>query len=108
MIYIASPYSTADAIIRGYRYLAAFAYVAKLMDRGEICFSPIVYGHQFFVAGHAEQDFRFWRPFNDVMLRSASVVHVLMLEGWDNSSGIMHELEVSQSLNLPVHFVEPQ
>lgn len=106
MIYVASPYTTTDIVLLHSRYHQAFKYCCQLIDQGEICFSPIVYGHQFFVAGQAEVDFRFWRPFNDYMLKTASCIHVLMIDGWDKSAGISHELEMNQSLNLPVLFVE--
>ena len=45
MIYLASPYSDPDPIVREKRFAAACLAAASLIGSGEAVFSPIVHGH---------------------------------------------------------------
>jgi Domain of unknown function (DUF1937). len=45
MIYLASPYSHPDPLVREARFDAACRAMADLVHAGQIVFSPIVHGH---------------------------------------------------------------
>lgn len=106
MIYIASPYTHNDPSIERERFEQVRFYATYQMQRGVVCFSPVVYGRQFHVAGHLRGDFKTWAALNDDMICAASLMEVLMLPGWDNSVGVMHEIERAQELDLNLRFVD--
>ncbi len=45
MIYLASPYSHPDAVVREYRFRAACQAAASVMRSGQHVFSPIAHSH---------------------------------------------------------------
>lgn len=108
MIYVASPYTSEDRTVLSRRFICVREYTAHLMASGQVCFSPIVYGHQFVRDFEGPMDFLSWQAFNDRILTLAcSSVHVLKLSGWENSRGIAHELNLAKKHHLPITYVEP-
>lgn len=107
MIYIASPYSHTDRAVRQQRYEKVFRYTANLKMQGVVCFSPIVYGHQFHEAGHMPINFEAWQAFNDHMLLAATSMHVLRLPGFDTSAGVKHEVVFADRHGIPVRYITP-
>jgi Domain of unknown function (DUF1937) len=106
MIYLASPYSHPDPKVREARYNAALLCAANCIKNGQPVFSPISYGHPL---NQIEPDLgtsaAAWREFNTEMLRHASQVIVLALEGWDQSVGVKAEIELARTLNIPIFFI---
>lgn len=108
MIYLASPYSHPDPEVRQARYLGATAYVNYLMDQQKAVFSPIVYGHIFAVAYEHSIDAASHRRLNTWALNHSSIIHVLMLEGWKSSKGIVEEVFLAKFNNLPILYIEKE
>lgn len=104
MLYIASPFTHKDPEIMRLRYVAAFEYTAARMSFGEVCFSPIVYGYEFFAQGKARPDFEFWQDLNDRMILASTRVEVLKMPGWEASRGIFHEVGFAQEHGIPVTY----
>lgn len=104
MIYLASPYSHPDRVIRNQRFLCALNYSNRCLKRGESIFSPIVYGHVFAEFGLAKTDHLSWLSFNETMLGLASEIRVLTLPGWKDSLGIEHELAFAEARGIPVTY----
>lgn len=110
MIYLASPYSHASAVVKDMRYREACRAAGRLMHDGHAVFSPIAHSHpieQFFdgakVEGHD-----FWLRQDFAILRHASKLVVLMLEGWEQSFGVRAEIELATRLNIPIEYLEPK
>lgn len=99
LIYLASPYSHDDPAVREERYQRAFDYVATRMAMGEIIFSPIVYGHQFL---GAPTHFEYWADFNDMILLGAGEMRILRLDGWQDSRGIRHEMNLANDNGIRI------
>jgi hypothetical protein len=105
MIYLASPYTHDDPIIRSSRVEAARQMAELLMFKLKLpVFSPIVYGD---ALRHEATDFATWRPINDSMIINCTGVMVLEIDGWRGSRGIQHELALATSLDKPIVFVRP-
>lgn len=69
-------------------------------------FSPIVYGRNFEkqMGGAAKN----WSVFNEAMLGRATALWVLQLPGWDESLGVLAEIQMYQFLfPYAIRFVEP-
>jgi hypothetical protein len=86
--------------------MAALRYANDLMHEGEIVFSAIAYGHPFACYMAAPTDFASWRALNHHMIALSDKVHVLMIDGWDESKGVRDEILYANEIVKPVVFVE--
>ncbi len=101
-IYLASPYSSRDAKLRAARYKRAVKATATLMERGEVVFCPIAYGHSFEDASNKQFPYEYWIRWSRAILAGAAKLYVLTTEGWDTSVGVREEVTLAHSLNIPV------
>ena len=106
MIYLASPYSHADAAVREQRFRAACRAAARLMRAGQVVFSPIAHGHPIAMHG-LPTDWRFWEPFDREQLVRCDEVVVLTLDGWRESAGVQAEIRIAVEFGLPVRYIAP-
>lgn len=106
MIYVASPYSHPDPIVREQRYDAACAAATVLMRAGHSVFSPIVHGHPLTLHG-LPGDWPFWEPHARWHLERCDEVVVLMLDGWDASQGVQAEIAIATELGKVVWYRYP-
>jgi Domain of unknown function (DUF1937) len=107
-VYLASPYSHADARVVRERYLAAERATAWLLNRRIWTFSPIVHCHSLAEAYGLPTDADFWRSFNEAMLERSDALWILGIEGWQESRGIIHEADCANRLKLPIKFMSPE
>lgn len=107
MIYLASPYSHADAAVREQRFRAACRAAARLMRTGHVVFSPIAHGHSIALHG-LPTDWRFWEPFDREQLARCDEVVVLTLDGWRESAGVQAEVRIAGELGKPVRYLAPE
>jgi nucleoside 2-deoxyribosyltransferase len=109
LIYLASPYSHPDPAEKEKRYREACRVAGNLMRRGKCVFSPIAHSHpieQNFEQGGAEGH-AFWLKQDFAVLRHCTEMLVLMLDGWESSSGVAAEVEFCKTLQIPVSYIEP-
>ena len=106
MIYVASPYSHPDPLVRQARFDAACAAAARLLRTGHAVFAPIVHGHPLVRFG-VPSDWSFWSPLaRDYIARCDDVV-VLQLDGWRESQGVQAEMALASALGKRVDYLEP-
>jgi hypothetical protein len=86
--------------------MAALRYANDLMHEGEIVFAAIAYGHPFAWYAAAPTDFASWRALNHHMIALSTKVHVLMLNGWNESAGVQDEILYANEIDKPIVFVE--
>jgi hypothetical protein len=101
MIYIASPYSHPDPLVREARFDAACRATADLFLAGRAVFSPIVHGHPLVRFG-LPTDWAFWQRFDTEHIRRCDEVLVLRIDGWDGSVGVRAEIEFATALGKRV------
>ena len=106
MIYLASPYSHPDPVVREARFDAACRATADLIRGGQAVFSPIVHGHQLVRFG-LPTDWAFWQRFDEEHLRRCDEVLVLQIDGWRDSVGVRAELAVAEAASKSVHWLNP-
>ena len=105
--YLASPYSHPDEDVRLERYEAACRAAARLMDQGEVVFSPIAHSHPIELVGQPKKPTHdFWMRQDRPILQHAAKLAVLMLPGWQNSKGVSEEVMIAHALHLPVEYIE--
>ena len=106
MIYLASPYSHPDPLVRHARFEAACQAAAGLIRAGRPVFAPIIQGHELVRYG-VPSDWSFWSPLaRDYIARCDDVV-VLQLEGWRESQGVQAEMALASALGKRVDYLEP-
>lgn len=109
-IYLASPYSHPDRIVRETRYLEAVKAAGRLMKERPGCavFSPIAHSHMIAEMTRLPGDFEFWQA-QDVGYIDlwATRLAVLKLDGWQESRGVMAEIARAEARGLPVEYLEP-
>ena len=102
LIYLASPYSHKSEAVRRARYLAVRHVTIEMLREGYAVFSPIVYGMD--MEKQIGTAFEPWANFNDTVIAACAEVHVLKLDGWQDSRGIKHELALARFLKKPVQW----
>jgi hypothetical protein len=107
MIYLASPYSHPDPVVRERRYRAACSAAATLMKRGHQVFSPIAHGHVMAELG-LPTCWAYWQDYDRHHLTHCDEVLVLMLSGWKESAGVQAEIRLARELRKPMSYVEPE
>lgn len=106
-IYLASPYTHKSPAIREERFNAVCRATAKLMLSGRFVFSPIAHSHPVDLCIGTPQSGAFWKAQDIPILRHASELMVLKLDGWEQSAGIQWEIELARKLHIPVTYMEP-
>ena len=106
MIYLASPYTHADAGVRNERFRAVCRATASLMRQGHVVFAPIVHGHPL-VAEGLPIEWPWWERFDREHLSRCDEVVVLMLDGWETSAGVQAEIRIAEESGKPVRYLAP-
>lgn len=106
MIYLASPYTHPNEAIRIRRFILARDFVHSHLCENVILFSPIVYTHQLAMTHQMPVEAQFWKFFNEDILRKADSMWVLKIDGWDESVGVLHEIEFAAKIRLPIEYKE--
>ena len=108
MIYLASPYSHADEAVRHQRYKAACQAAALLMAEGYRVFSPIAHSHPIEQTGLFHGSHEWWLAFDFELMRRCDEVYVLAIEGWQESRGVMAEIDEACECDIPVRIFNLQ
>lgn len=111
MIYIASPYSAKlplsglrDEVIEHKRYMEACIAAGLIMLKGELVYSPIVHWHIIDRLYHGQLGYEDYLAADCKMLELCDEVHVLMIDGWDKSKGVLLEIEYAKLKGKPIKY----
>ena len=112
MIYLASPYSHPDENVVFSRFGAVVDAVANLYARGINAYSPIAHSHP--VAGAIERiasrkfgTYEDWRSHDEEMMSLCTHFVVLALHGWEQSQGVLAEIEYASGIGRQIRIVPP-
>jgi len=106
-VYLASPYSryvygTENA------FREAAEATAALIRAGYNTYSPIVHSHIVAHAGNFDPlDCEMWLKLDEPFMEAAVGIVVLMLEGWQESHGVAHEMEYFARADKPIVLMVP-
>lgn len=105
VIYLASPYSHKDPVVRLQRFQMACESAAKLMEEGKVVFSPIAHSHPIEAYGMGEiKDANFWLHQDFAILSRCDEMYVLMLDGWKESYGVNREIDFANERGMKITF----
>ena len=105
-MYLASPYTHPDPVIRELRYLKTTEALQQLLVSKVWTYSPIVHCHELAKVWDMPREAKFWEEYNKAMLSQASILCILALDGWLSSEGIKTELAFALSHGKPVVYIE--
>lgn len=105
MIYISSPYTNKDASKTESNFIEVSNYAGLLCSQGKIAISPITYGHTLLKFVQMPSDWEFWKNFCISFLEKCTEMHVLMLDGWQESIGVREEIEYANYYNIPIKYI---
>jgi hypothetical protein len=88
------------------RFNTACRVAGRLMAAGEIVFSPIAHTHPIAVRCELPRTWEYWQHYDREMIQHASKVLVVKMAGWQDSKGIAGEIEIANSLGIPVEYME--
>ena len=105
-IYIASPYSNPDESTRQSRFEAVNRYAAKLMLQGFIVFSPLSHSVPIaeYIGNHNDSDFYVQQDL--YWLKHCDEMHILMLDGWEDSKGVETESIFATNNKITILLIE--
>jgi hypothetical protein len=103
--YLATPYSDKDPLVKEERFQKVNRVAAKLIERGEIIFSPISHTHPIAMVGNLPGEWEYWDEFDRAYLDCCYKLYVLMLEGWKESKGTEAEIEIAKELGLEIEYL---
>lgn len=112
--YVALPYSSGTDYRfphkeerKKFRYRMALRYIYWAASRGEHVICTIAMTHEPAELYGMPDDAGYWYDFNLAVIEKAASVTLLMLPGWKDSMGVRAELELAQSLKLPIRYITP-
>lgn len=79
----------------------------QLTCHGIFVYSPIVHTYQLGMDYTMPTDHVFWQTINENMIRAAHGVCVAMLPSWENSAGVLHEMQYAIGLGRPLVYFRP-
>jgi hypothetical protein len=109
LVYLASPYSHPDPLVKAERFRQACTVAGKMMKEGQCVFSPIAHSHpieQYFEDGSVEGH-DFWLKQDFAVLSHCAKLVVLAIDGWERSKGVAAEIEFAQQNQIPLEFLVP-
>ena len=104
-IFVSSPYTDDDPSIIARRVEQAEQYIAHLTTQGAIAYSTIAAMAHIVEKYELKNDYPFWQSHCEQMISSSDEVHVLMLDGWQDSPGVMDEIRIADELDKPIRFI---
>jgi hypothetical protein len=107
IVYLGSPYSRPNPVVREARFQAVCQAAAHLMKAGLHVFSPIAHTHPISLAGSLPDDWEYWQYYDEAMLSTCRAFVSLRLEGWEESTGLRNELKIATRLKLATFHTNP-
>jgi len=100
-IFVSAPYTGTESQ-KLYRNHTIACYIADLMNDGFQAYSPVVFGHAINEISTIPTDYPFWKEHCTGFMKMCTQVHVLMIDGWVESTGVQDEIKIAEDLGIPV------
>lgn len=107
LIYLASPYTKyVFGLTEATKDVALIA--GRLIRKGLNIYSPIVHTHYIAVAAGIDPvDHEFWMKVDAAFMERCDALMVCRMPGWDESSGVAHEVDEFDKRNRPIIQLNP-
>jgi len=104
-VIVVGPFNTTDEELKKRRVHTIATYCAELFHKGIIPVSALLSGLAF--AEHAElpTDTMTWANFSKLYVNGCDEMHVLQLEGYDTSRGVLLEIAEAERLGITIKYI---
>jgi len=106
--YLAIPYSDKSESVMDYRAEVSDLICAEFMNQGRIIFAPISSCHHIAKRYSLPRTWDFWQHLDEEFVKICKSVIVVMLDGWDKSTGVKAEIELADKYGIPVKYLDPK
>jgi len=106
LVYLAVPYTDPDPEVKEERFEKVNEVAARLINKGENIFSPISMAHPIAKAGGLPGNWEFWDEFDRAYLECCKKVYVLMLDGWEESTGVKAEIKIAEEMGIKIVYLD--
>lgn len=103
--YLAAPYSHESERIKEYRMHQFYVYDAFLSRQGIFTVSPL-YKVETTKHGKMPDDWEYWKEYSYTLLSMCNKMVVMMMHGWETSTGVKAEIEYCEKHGIEVEYVE--
>jgi uncharacterized protein (DUF3820 family) len=107
MIYLATPYSHEDPLVREDRFRVVTKAAADLMQFGLLVYSPITHGHLLAQSGGLPKTWEYWKEHNSKMMLVCTHLVVLNIPGFKESIGVAMEIKLAEGRGLSTLIIQP-
>jgi hypothetical protein len=107
-VFVISPYTHENPDIMRDRVNEAEKYIAKLTMEGVVAYSTIAAMDHLVRKFELPNDFEYWKTHCIKMVSAAKEVHVLCLDGWEDSVGAQYEIEVAIQQTKKINYITPE
>lgn len=102
-VFVSGPYSSSNEQIKDIRFTISSIVCGVIMNKGGFPLSPVVHGVPIVRVMNVPDDFEYWKDYCIALVSKSDIVIVLMIEGWEESSGVIGEIEAAHELGKPVY-----
>ncbi len=106
MIYLAAPYTKHPPWIRQLFFELQCKITADLFNQGIYAFAPLVLAHPVSSRHDLPPDWEFWKEFDERLLGTCTDLWVMMFPGWEESTGVMAEIDYAYRHSIPITYVK--
>ena len=85
-IFIAGPYNDPNETVKEYRVKAITEYCVSQFIKGNSPISPLLLGLSYAKHSNLPTDTKTWTSFSETLLKGCDEIHVLMINGWEEST----------------------
>lgn len=108
LLYLAAPYTHKFANVRQERLQTFCEVAAKFERRGEYhvvsgLYNTLLTSHD----AELPDDYAFWQSYSRTMLSHSKVLVVLVLPGWQLSTGVKDEIAFAHEHHIPTVYYDP-
>lgn len=106
-IFVAGPYNHPDPGVMSARLHAITGWCARLFIEGKSPISPLLVGLNLAKHANLPTDTDTWRVFSETLLKGCDELHVLMVDGWQESKGVGYEIAAAERMGILIEYVDP-
>lgn len=88
-------------------YLQAASTLGRLLKKGHRVFCPIAHCHTASAITGIPQEFDWWMDYDEGWIDKCDILTVVMMENWEESRGITHEIEYARGKGMPIRYIDP-
>ena len=105
-IFVISPYTHADVEVVEERVWEADLYVGSLVKQGKVVYSTVSAMHHITKICELPDTWEYWKHHCEQMIYNTYEVHVLCLDGWEESEGVLAEIEIAKMFSKKIQYIK--